>query len=413
MRDDRALNVTSEIGRLKTVLLHRPGEEIENLTPDLLDRLLFDDIPYLKVAREEHDAFAQTLREAGVEVLYLEVLAAEAIGTSDEVKQQFISEFIDEAGVESERLKEALIQYFNSFSDNKAMVDKMMDGVRKEELKDYHRESLYDQVNNVYPFVCDPMPNLYFTRDPFATIGHGITLNHMRTDTRNRETIFAKYIFRHHPRFEGKDIPFWFNRDEKTSLEGGDELILSKEILAVGISQRTDSKSVEKLAKKLLYYPDTSFKTVLAFKIPVSRAFMHLDTVFTQVDYDKFTVHPGIVGPLEVYAITKDPENDGQLIAVEECDTLENILKKYLKRDIELIKCGGGDEIIAAREQWNDGSNTLAIAPGEVVVYSRNYVTNEILEKKGIKLHVIPSSELSRGRGGPRCMSMPLIREDL
>ncbi|EJT5923169.1 TPA: arginine deiminase [Clostridium perfringens] len=413
MRDDRALNVTSEIGRLKTVLLHRPGEEIENLTPALLDRLLFDDIPYLKVAREEHDAFAKTLRDNGVEVLYLEVLAAETMDTDNNLKDKFISEFIDEAGVQSEGLKEALIKYFNSFSTNKEMIDKMMAGVRKEELKDYHRESLYDQVNDVYPFVCDPMPNLYFTRDPFATIGHGITLNHMRTDTRNRETIFAKYIFRHHPRFKGKDIPFWFNRDENTSLEGGDELILSKEILAVGISQRTDSASVEKLAKKLLYYKDTTFKTVLAFKIPVSRAFMHLDTVFTQVDYDKFTVHPGIVGPLEVYAITKDPENDGHLIAVEECDTLENILKKYLKRDIELIKCGGGDEIIAAREQWNDGSNTLAIAPGEVVVYSRNYVTNEILEKEGIKLHVIPSSELSRGRGGPRCMSMPLIREDL
>lgn len=409
MRDDRALNVTSEIGRLKTVLLHRPGEEIENLTPALLDRLLFDDIPYLKVAREEHDAFAKTLRDNGVEVLYLEVLAAETMDTDNNLKDKFISEFIDEAGVQSEGLKEALIKYFNSFSTNKEMIDKMMAGVRKEELKDYHRESLYDQVNDVYPFVCDPMPNLYFTRDPFATIGHGITLNHMRTDTRNRETIFAKYIFRHHPRFKGKDIPFWFNRDENTSLEGGDELILSKEILAVGISQRTDSASVE----KLLYYKDTTFKTVLAFKIPVSRAFMHLDTVFTQVDYDKFTVHPGIVGPLEVYAITKDPENDGHLIAVEECDTLENILKKYLKRDIELIKCGGGDEIIAAREQWNDGSNTLAIAPGEVVVYSRNYVTNEILEKEGIKLHVIPSSELSRGRGGPRCMSMPLIREDL
>ncbi|MGU8900967.1 arginine deiminase [Clostridium perfringens] len=413
MRDDRALNVTSEIGRLKTVLLHRPGEEIENLTPALLDRLLFDDIPYLKVAREEHDAFAKTLRDNGVEVLYLEVLAAETMDTDNNLKDKFISEFIDEAGVQSEGLKEALIKYFNSFSTNKEMIDKMMAGVRKEELKDYHRESLYDQVNDVYPFVCDPMPNLYFTRDPFATIGHGITLNHMRTDTRNRETIFAKYIFRHHPRFKGKDIPFWFNRDENTSLEGGDELILSKEILAVGISQRTDSASVEKLAKKLLYYPDTSFKTVLAFKIPVSRAFMHLDTVFTQVDYDKFTVHPGIVGPLEVYALTKDPENDGQLLVTEEVDTLENILKKYLDRDIKLIKCGGGDEIIAAREQWNDGSNTLAIATGEVIVYSRNYVTNEILEKEGIKLHVIPSSELSRGRGGPRCMSMPLIREDL
>ncbi|MDU7111968.1 MAG: arginine deiminase family protein, partial [Clostridium perfringens] len=316
MRDDRALNVTSEIGRLKTVLLHRPGEEIENLTPALLDRLLFDDIPYLKVAREEHDAFAKTLRDNGVEVLYLEVLAAETMDTDNNLKDKFISEFIDEAGVQSEGLKEALIKYFNSFSTNKEMIDKMMAGVRKEELKDYHRESLYDQVNDVYPFVCDPMPNLYFTRDPFATIGHGITLNHMRTDTRNRETIFAKYIFRHHPRFKGKDIPFWFNRDENTSLEGGDELILSKEILAVGISQRTDSASVEKLAKKLLYYKDTTFKTILAFKIPVSRAFMHLDTVFTQVDYDKFTVHPGIVGPLEVYAITKDPENDGHLIAV-------------------------------------------------------------------------------------------------
>ncbi|MGG5460183.1 arginine deiminase [Clostridium sp. B9] len=413
MRDNRGLNVTSEIGRLKTVLLHRPGEEIENLTPDLLDRLLFDDIPFLKVAREEHDAFAQTLRDAGVEVLYLEVLAAEAIDNNEEVKQEFISEFIDEAGVKSEHLKEALTEYFNSFNDNKCMVDKMMAGVRKEELKDYHRESLYDQVNNEYPFVCDPMPNLYFTRDPFATIGHGITLNHMRTDTRNRETIFAKYIFRYHPRFEDKDIPFWFNRDEKTSIEGGDELILSKDVLAVGISQRTDSASVDKLAKRLLYYPDTTFKTVLAFKIPATRAFMHLDTVFTQVDYDKFTVHPGIVGPLEVFALTKDPENDGELLVTEELDTLENILKKYLDRDIKLIKCGGGDEIAAAREQWNDGSNTLAIAPGEVVVYSRNYITNAILEKEGIKLHVIPSSELSRGRGGPRCMSMPLVRENL
>lgn len=409
---ERALNVTSEIGRLKTVLLHRPGEEVENLTPDLLDRLLFDDIPYLKIAREEHDAFAQTLRDAGVEVLYLEVLAAEAIATDEKVKMKFISQFIDEAGVESESLKDALTRYFLSF-ENKAMIDKMMAGVRKEELKEYNRDSLYDLVNNTYPFVCDPMPNLYFTRDPFATIGHGITLNHMRTETRNRETIFAKYIFENHPRFKGKEVPFWFNRDENTSIEGGDELILSKDTLAVGISQRTDSASVEKLAKRLLFNNDSTFKTVLAFQIPVSRAFMHLDTVFTQVDYDKFTVHPGIVGPLNVYAITKDPEHEGALKTVKEVDTLENILSKYLDRKVTLIKCGGGDEIIAAREQWNDGSNTLAIAPGEVVVYSRNYVTNGILEEYGIKLHVIPSSELSRGRGGPRCMSMPLIREDL
>lgn len=412
MKNNSVLNVTSEIGKLKTVLLHRPGEEIENLTPALLDRLLFDDIPYLKVAREEHDAFAQTLRDAGVEVLYLEELAAEAISTDQKVKDQFISEFIDEAKVESECLKNALTKYFNSLN-NQDMINKMMAGVRKEEINDYQRESLYDQVNETYQFVCDPMPNLYFTRDPFATIGHGITLNHMKTETRNRETIFAKYIFAHHPRFKNEDIPFWFNRDEDSSLEGGDELVLSKEILAVGISQRTESVSVEKLAKRILHNPEATFTTVLAFQIPSTRAFMHLDTVFTQVDFDKFTVHPEIVGPLNVFALTKDPENEGEIITTKQVDTLENILTKYLGRKITLIKCGGGDEIIAAREQWNDGSNTLAIAPGEVIVYSRNYVTNEILEKQGIKIHVIPSSELSRGRGGPRCMSMPLIREDV
>lgn len=412
MDNNTPLNVTSEIGRLKTVLLHRPGHEIENMTPDLLDRLLFDDIPYLKIAREEHDAFAQTLRDAGVEVLYLEDLAAEAIATSDEVKMNFINQFIDEADVQSEALRAALIKYLLQF-DNRAMVDKMMAGIRTIEVPEYDRSSLADMSNTTYPFFCDPMPNLYFTRDPFATIGNGITLNHMRTKTRNRETIFAQYIFKYHPRFAGKEVPFWYNRDENTSIEGGDELILSKDTIAVGISERTDAMSVEKLAKRLIIENKTSFKKVLAFKIPSKRAFMHLDTVFTQIDYDKFTVHPGIVGPLELFVLTEDPENPGEIKTVREQDTLENVLSEHLNRKVTLIQCGGGDEIIAAREQWNDGSNTLAIAPGEVVVYSRNYVTNELLEKAGIKIHVIPSSELSRGRGGPRCMSMPLVRENL
>ncbi|WP_436513999.1 arginine deiminase [Clostridium thermobutyricum] len=407
------LNVTSEIGRLKTVLLHRPGEEIENLTPSLLERFLFDDIPYLKLAQEEHDAFAQVLRDAGVEVLYLVDLAAEAMGISQEVKDAFIDEFIKEANIQSESLKESLKEYFLSFKDNKSVISKMMAGVRKKEISHYHKDSLCNQVHNDYPFVCDPLPNLYFTRDPFATIGNGITLNHMRTNIRSRETIFAKYIFKYHPRFKDQEIPYWFNRDEDFCIEGGDELILSKDIVAIGISQRTDAISVEKVAKRLLLSGKTNFKTVLAFKIPVSRAFMHLDTVFTQVDYNKFTVHPEIVGPLNVYALTVDENDKTRLKTTQEVDTLENILSKYLNRKITLIRCGDGDKIASAREQWNDGSNTLAIAPGEVIVYSRNYVTNELLEKNGIKIHVIPSSELSRGRGGPRCMSMPLVREDL
>ncbi|MCT4585296.1 MAG: arginine deiminase [Peptostreptococcaceae bacterium] len=404
------LNVKSEIGKLKKVLLHRPGYEIENLTPDVMDRLLFDDIPYLKVAREEHDFFAKTLRECGAEVLYLENLAAESLKDSD-VKNKFIDEFIKESDIRSERKRELVKEYLNDFKDLKKMISKTMEGIMKDEIKDYKRTSLQDMVSSDYPFIVDPMPNLYFTRDPFATIGSGISLNHMRTVTRNRETLFAKYIFNYHEDFKNQDIPFWFNREETTALEGGDQLVLSDKVIAIGISQRTDAHSVEKLAKRIFKNHQT-FETVLAFDIPKKRAFMHLDTVFTMVDYDKFTIHPEIEGPLSVYSITK-ASNDEVKIEHETME-LEKVLAKYLNLDkVTLIRCGGGNPIHAGREQWNDGSNTLAISPGEVVVYSRNHITNELLEKHGVKLHIIPSSELSRGRGGPRCMSMPLYREDL
>ncbi|MBS4534650.1 arginine deiminase [Clostridium sp. D2Q-14] len=407
MNNKDVLNVTSEIGRLKTVLLHRPGEEVENLTPDLMERLLFDDIPYLKIARQEHDAFAKILKDNGVEVLYLEELAAEAI-EDKEVRERFIEQFLDEGKVMGKGLRKALKEYFTTMG-NKELIDKMMAGVRKTELKEDKEESLSDMMSSDYPFVLDPMPNLYFTRDPFATIGTGITLNHMRTETRNRETIFAKYIFENHPRFKDAEVPMWFNRDEDTSLEGGDELILTDKVLAVGISQRTDAASLEKLARNI-FNDGQTFETILAFDIPKSRAFMHLDTVFTMIDHDKFTIHPGIEGPLTVFSIRKG--ENGELNISKEEDVLENILAKYLELDkVTLIRCAGGDTIDSAREQWNDGSNTLAIAPGEVIVYSRNHVTNKLLEEAGIKLHIMPSSELSRGRGGPRCMSMPLLRE--
>ncbi len=410
MEDKKVLNVYSEIGKLKTVLLHRPGKEIENLTPDLMDRLLFDDIPYLEVARQEHDAFAKILSDNGVEVLYLEDLAAEAIEDAS-VKERFVEEYIKEAGILGEKKKQLVKELLLNCKTNRELVDKMMEGIRKSELPNYNATSLADMADSGYPFVADPMPNLYFTRDPFATIGSGISLNHMRTVTRNRETLFAKYIFENHPRFKDSDIPRWFDRDDTTSLEGGDELVLNKEVLAIGISERTDAASIEKMAKRI-FDKDESFKTVLAFHIPNKRAFMHLDTVFTMIDFDKFTIHPEIEGPLTVYAISR---GEGNSIKIQkETQELDKVLAKYLEVEkVTLIRCGGGDMIDAAREQWNDGSNTLAIAPGEVVVYSRNHVTNKLLEEAGVKLHIMPSSELSRGRGGPRCMSMPLYRDNL
>lgn len=409
MSENKLINVTSEIGKLKKVLLHRPGKELENLTPDVLERLLFDDIPYLKIAQEEHDEFANILRKNDVEVLYLEHLAAESI-KDKAVRNFFVEEFIQEAKIKGEQNIECLKDYFSSMSELE-LVEKMMAGIRKTEFDGFKPKTLGGMVQSSYPFIADPMPNLYFTRDPFATMGHGITLNHMKTETRNRETLFAKYIFRHHPIYGGNKVPILYDRNENTSIEGGDELILSDKVVAIGISERTEADSIEKLAKALLSN-GYKFETILAFDIPKKRAFMHLDTVFTMVDYNKFTIHPEIEGPLRVFAISKDKA--GNIVIQEEIMKLEDILKKHLELEhVDLIRCAGGDRIDAAREQWNDGSNTLAIAPGKVIVYSRNYVTNRVLEEYGIETFVMPSSELSRGRGGPRCMSMPLERENL
>ena len=401
------INVYSEIGNLKKVLLHRPGKELENLMPEYLDRLLFDDIPYLKIAQEEHDAFAQIFRDKGVEVVYLEDLAAESL-INDEVKSKFIDEYIEEAGIKENRETGILKEYFLSFSDNKAMVLKMMEGIRKSEIKDYKGPGLAEFLSDQYPFIIDPMPNLYFTRDPFASIGNGVSIHKMLTVTRNRETLFGKYIFNYNPLYKGTKL--FYDRTEDYSLEGGDILVLNKETIAVGISQRTHPNAIEKFANSILT-EENSFKKVIAIDIPKTRAFMHLDTVFTMVDYDKFTMHPNIKSDIVVYVLTKV---DGKLNISEERGSLEEVLQKELNLDkVKLFKCGGDSVIDASREQWNDGSNTLCISPGEVIVYSRNYVTNQILEEEGIKIHIMPSSELSRGRGGPRCMSMPLIRENL
>ena len=403
-----AINVKSEIKPLKKVLLHRPGKELLNLTPDTLERLLFDDIPFLKVAQQEHDAFAQILKENGVEVVYLEDLAAETISQCPDLKKQFLEQFITEGGVLVPEYREALMKLFESYTDNKELIMKTMEGVKYGELK-LNSDSLISKLIDENELILDPMPNLYFTRDPFASIGHGVSLNKMYSVTRNRETIYADYIFKHHNDYKGK-VPYFYERDNQFHIEGGDILNLNDKVLAIGISQRTQAAAIDQIAKNIFDSSDSSIKTILAFKIPETRAFMHLDTVFTQIDHDKFTIHPNIMGPLEVYELTKN----GNKIEVKLLqDTLKSILEKYLGvPNVTLIKCGGEDRIAAEREQWNDGSNTLCMAPGVIVVYERNDVTNELLRRAGLKVLEMPSAELSRGRGGPRCMSMPLVRED-
>ena len=408
----KGICVRSEIKPLKKVLLHRPGRELLNLTPDRLPELLFDDIPFLKVAQQEHDAFAQILRNNGTEVVYLEDLMAEAFKLHPEVIKPFIYQWLSEGNIKPRRWQDKLYDYLVSNFEGKALVEKTMEGITLKEMGGASAYSLQDMIAPADDLIVDPMPNLYFTRDPFASVGTGVFLHRMRFPTRCRETIFADYIFRYHPDFEGL-VTRYYDRDFHANIEGGDVLNLTEDTLAIGISQRTSPDGIEAAARNLFADPNAKIRTVLAFDIPDCRAFMHLDTVFTQIDYDKYTIHPAILGPLTVYEITpgtKDPTD----LHIRRIDSkLEDILSKYTRTEhVKLINCGGDDLIASAREQWNDGSNTLCIAPGKIVVYERNDVTNAILRDEGIQVLEMPSAELSRGRGGPRCMSMPLIRAE-
>ncbi|KFN01347.1 arginine deiminase [Bacillus clarus] len=406
------IHVTSEIGELQTVLLKRPGKEVENLTPDYLQQLLFDDIPYLPIIQKEHDYFAQTLRNRGVEVLYLEKLAAEAL-VDKKLREGFVDRILKEGQADVNVAHQTLKEYLLSFS-NEELIQKIMGGVRKNEIETSKKTHLYELMEDHYPFYLDPMPNLYFTRDPAATVGDGLTINKMREPARRRESLFMEYIIKYHPRFANHNVPIWLDRDYKFPIEGGDELILNEETIAIGVSARTSAKAIERLAKNL-FSRQNKIKKVLAIEIPKCRAFMHLDTVFTMVDYDKFTIHPAIQGPkgnMNIYILEKGP--DEETLKITHRTSLMEALKEVLGlSELVLIPCGGGDVIASAREQWNDGSNTLAIAPGVVVTYDRNYVSNTLLREHGIEVIEVLSSELSRGRGGPRCMSMPIVRKDI
>ncbi len=403
------LNINSEIGKLQAVLLHKPGRELERLTPEYLRELLFDDIPWLKAMKTEHDEFADVLRQRGSHVFYVEDLLSEVLENND-IKKSFINDLLISSRIGNTELYEIIYNYLLDKSA-KELTEVAIAGLLKKDIPHVERDySLSDYVNKDYTLHINPIPNLYFMRDPAAIIGNGISINSMNTEARRREPMLIKYIYDFNPLFKKENAPLWYNYTIPHSIEGGDILILSKEVVAIGCSERTSAQAIEILARNL-FTGNENLKEILVVQIPALRAFMHLDTVFTMVDRDKFTIYPGIEDKVTVYKLTRSKTNGVNVsLQGELVDSLRAALKLP---SVKLIQSGGGDMVTAAREQWNDSTNTLAIAPGVVVTYGRNEASNEVLRQNGIEVVEIDGSELVRGRGGPRCMSMPLARAEV
>lgn len=404
-------NVHSEIGKLEAVLLHRPGKELERLTPQYLEELLFDDIPWLGRMQEEHDMFAETLRNRGCIVYYYETMLEEILQISD-VKEELINELSIFTGITKLKEKEAILEYLR-VQNAHDLAEIFIAGLHKNEINNQkEKRSLSFYITDDYPFYINPLPNLYFTRDPGAVIGNGIAINSMKTRARNRETMLLSYINRYHKDIKTTSSPQWYDYHNPDSIEGGDILVLSDKVIAIGCSARTSPAAIEKMAENL-FSGESGFKEVLVIQIPFKRAYMHLDTVFTMLDQDKFTIFSGIEKDVKIFSIKSRGSNTGALKISPKQD-LKKALNEALQRDdVKIIHSGGDDKITAAREQWNDSTNTLAIAPGTVVTYRRNTATNDTLRKNGIEVVEIEGSELVRGRGGPRCMSMPLRRASI
>lgn len=376
-----------------------------------MEQLLFDDIPYLHTAQAEHARFAALLRGQGVEVVYLTELVTQVLTLRPALRAAFIEDVLDLAGAPAQGCREALREYLAAIPDAGELVLRSMAGVTRRDVFPGGGKTLSALAGRDERFLLPPIPNLYFTRDPFACVGRGVIHSRMFSQTRNRETVYGKYVLRYHPDF-ADSVPLYYTPEDCFSIEGGDVLNLSPRVLAIGISQRTQAEAIERLAPRIFADEAAEIDTILAVDIPHTRACMHLDTVFTQVDRDKFTVHPGIFPTLRIFELTG---KGAKSVHTRELDApLDQVLARALQLDgVQLIRCGGESEIASAREQWNDGSNTLCLEPGTVVVYDRNHVTNRALEAAGVRVLKIAGSELSRGRGGPRCMSMPLLRDAL
>ena len=393
-------SVTTEVGRLRTVLLHRPGNELKRLTPRNNADLLFDGIPWVGRAQEEHDAFAQALRDRGVEVLYVRDLLVEALADED-AREELIASALPPWDV-GPTLALCLTDHLRGLHQED-LADVVIGGLAHEEVTG--GIGVVYGLLGTHDFVIPPLPNLLFTRDSSVWIDGAVAVTRPSMRARQREVSLTGAIYKHHPRFAGTPLLYGGTRSEAW-FEGGDVLALAPGVLAIGVGQRTKPAGVEALAMRA--FAMGAATTVLAVPIRQERATMHLDTICTMVDVDQVVMYPPMANALEALVIT--PGEDGSL-EVTGPEPFLVAAAKAMGIDALHVIDTGLDPVTAEREQWDDGNNTLAIAPRLCVAYERNTGTNAVLEAHGIEVVAIAGSELGTGRGGPRCMSCPILRD--
>ncbi len=397
----------SEVGRLQTVMLHRPGPELKRLTPRNNDKLLFDGIPWISRAQDEHDAFAQALRDREVEVVYLTELLTETLESAD-ARSLAIAGALGRLHL-GDTLRRYLADALTSQSPEE-LTQSLTAGIRNDELRGGH-----GLVTSLLPqdeFIIDPLPNLLFTRDSSVWVRDRVAITSLAMPARERETQLTELIYTEHPRFKGTPTIHGWQREH---VEGGDVLLLAPGVIAVGVGERTTPAGAERLARQV--FAAGLAHTVLAVPIAQERATMHLDTVCTMVDVDKIVMYPNVAHALEAYAVTlveRNGDGDHELVLnIAPAEPFLVAAAKAMQIDTLHQIDTGLDPVTAEREQWDDGNNTLAIAPRVAVAYERNIETNSRLEHAGIEVVAIAGSELGSGRGGPRCMSCPISRDPL